>query len=161
MSDGKEGPAYDGTASGSLTFSPDSGRLAYAARRGKQWFVNLDNLPGPALEGFMGLRFSPNSRRFMYGGNMDGKRCLFIDGRMGPEYHPFNHRAPLPFDFSPDSLHLAYVVSVGASQAVVLDQQQGPEFDEVVPGSLRFRENKGVEYFAIKGMALHRVTQEL
>jgi hypothetical protein len=40
--DGKEGKPYDGIVMKILTFSPDSQKVAYAAKTGKQWVVVVD-----------------------------------------------------------------------------------------------------------------------
>jgi len=48
--DGQPGPAYDGILEGSLVFSADGKRVAYAAKKGAKWLVVIDGQPGPEYD---------------------------------------------------------------------------------------------------------------
>jgi hypothetical protein len=147
---------------GSLTFSPDSRRLAYAARNGDKWSVVVDNREAPERDLVDKLVFSPDSKRLaylalkeaigtkrgsggttfntndgmLYGSNDDGaKLSAVVDGQAGPEYDVFLRDSLI---FSPDSKHLAYAAGNGKKWSVVVDGQPGAEYRVVMKDSLTF-----------------------
>jgi hypothetical protein len=93
--DGVEGKEYDGAPSESITFSPDSKRVAYIARLGDKHVAVVDGIEGKEYENIAPfLAFSPNSRHVVYeaarGGpywaGIEGKVWVVIDGNEGKEY---------------------------------------------------------------------------
>ncbi len=59
-----------------FTFSPDSQRFAYCARRGHKWYVIIDGKAGPGYDGieFESVAFSPDSKSVAYRASLeDGK----------------------------------------------------------------------------------------
>lgn len=83
MVDGVEGKEYDGLGGGMLTFSPDSKRVAYWARRGDRWLVVLDGVEGPEYAGCIrGSRLvfeAPDVVRAMAAKGLD---CLLLEIRL-------------------------------------------------------------------------------
>ena len=59
--DGVEGKEYDGIGQGSLVFSPDSKRVAYAAQRGGKQLVVVDGVEGKEYDG-IGRALSSSAR---------------------------------------------------------------------------------------------------
>jgi len=148
--DGKTVGTFDQI--GSLRFSPDSKRLAYNARRGKEWFLVCDGQEDPVFEHIDSPRpyyvFSPDSKHLAYigwrninwmrnrlGYNLDGAKWQVVcDGRMGPaitspgsrRVWPRVFHAQVPV-FSPDSKHLAWLCWRGDKQFIVIDGLEGPK----------------------------------
>jgi len=88
--DGVAGPKYDQVTN--LIFSPDSNRVAYAARTGKRWVAVVDGRPGPECEAVWGPAFSPDSKRVVYVARNDKEWSVVVDGQAGAAY------AALPTD---------------------------------------------------------------
>jgi hypothetical protein len=88
--DGETGPEYDQVTN--LIFSPDSSRVAYAARTGKKWMAVVDGHPGPECDAVWGPAFSPDSKRVVYVARNDKDWSVVVDGQAGPAY------AALPTD---------------------------------------------------------------
>lgn len=106
--DGAEGSHYDGVSG--LTFSPDSKRVDYRAKRGDKWHVVVDGVEGPHYDSVSSLKFSPDSKRVSYKAKRGEKWLAVVDGREGSEYASIAAGHPL---FSPDSEHVAYEASRG------------------------------------------------
>jgi hypothetical protein len=51
--DRKEEKQYDGIMKGTSIFSPDSKRIAYAAKAGDKWFVVVDEREGRGYDGIV------------------------------------------------------------------------------------------------------------
>jgi len=109
VTDGTDGPEHDRIGQGSVVFSPDSKRLAYIARRGRDPFVQfvvVDGVPGKPYDGIVGsgLAFSPDSKHVVYGTGRGGKGFVVVDGHECREYDGFLRGAYFVFD-SPTSFH--------------------------------------------------------
>jgi hypothetical protein len=52
--DGIEGKQYDSIGEGTLVFSPDSRRVAYAAQAANKWFVVVDGSEGKGYDSILG-----------------------------------------------------------------------------------------------------------
>jgi hypothetical protein len=78
-----EGKKYDEAAN--LTYSND-GSYAYAARNGKNWFIVVNGIEGPAFDRAIEPLFSPDSRYVVYRARKDGRRFVVAaeakDGRI-------------------------------------------------------------------------------
>jgi hypothetical protein len=129
--DGQEQKQYDRIEGGSLVFSPDSMRVAYVARAGKNHLVVVDGQEQKQYDKTkkQALVFSPDSNRMAYLASV-GVWCIVVDGH---EQLQFRSVGP-PF-FSPDSQRLAYALTrkerwfkttVGS---VVVDGQEGKDYD--------------------------------
>ena len=81
--DSVAGQGYDAISEAGMAFSPDGKHMAYAARRGKDWFVVLDGLEQERLEKVIGasLRFSA-----------DGAHLAYIAGKGRDSFENFNRR---------------------------------------------------------------------
>ena len=94
VTDGIDGPEHDRIGQDSVVFSPDSRRLAYIARRGRDSFVQfvvVDGVPGKPYDGIIGsgLAFSPDSKHVVYGTGRGGKGFVVVDGHECWEYDGF------------------------------------------------------------------------
>jgi hypothetical protein len=99
-----EGREYDGIGKDTVVFSPDSKRVAYAARRGSMWVVVVDGVEGKAYYGIATPVFSPDSRRVAYEARRGDKQLVVVDGAEGKEYQGFLKGSRLVFD-RPRQLH--------------------------------------------------------
>lgn len=99
--DGVPGPASDGVPC-QIRFSPDSRRIAYFARRGKEIYMVVDQQERRDWPGFGNAVFSPNSQSVAYA-NIRGYAVL--NGQKGPEFPANTCWGPV---FSSDSRHFAY-----------------------------------------------------
>jgi hypothetical protein len=133
----------------SLVVSPDSRRVAYAARRGARWLAVVDGVEREVDGWISGLMFSPDSRHVAYGvlrgfpnSTLSGKESFAVDGVEGKEYEQ-SIGGLRGFVFSPDSRRVAYVAELPPpgrdSQAgrgkefVVVDGVEGKEYDLIDP----------------------------
>ena len=82
--DGEVGPQHDQVSN--LTFSPDSSRVAYAARADKKWLAVVDGQPGPPCDAVWGPAFSPDSKRVVYAQRQDKLWSVVVDGKAGTAY---------------------------------------------------------------------------
>ncbi|GEM_PF-1611048 len=120
--DGQEtGPEYADADGESLTFSPDSQRIAFVATIDKEQCFVVDGEPGPGQYSISDLTFSPDSRRVAYDASNGRRHYVVVDGEMGPEFNaPIEGR----LCFSPDSKHVAYAARLGS---LYLDGKEIPE----------------------------------
>jgi len=128
-----EGRGYDGILDGSLVFSPDSTRVAYAAKRGGRWVVVVNRREGRGYDGILAGRepiFSPDSKRVAYAAKQGRKFVVVADGLAGAGYDAVG-----PLVFSPDSRRLAYVAERDGKGLVVVDGLESDEYDDFLPGS--------------------------
>jgi len=106
--DGVKGKEYDGVNVGTLAFSPDSRRFAYAAThsgiRGGKTFAVVDGVEGKEYDWVGAPVFSPDSKHVAYEAQRDGKLVVVVDGVEGREYNVFVEGSRLVFD-SPIKLH--------------------------------------------------------
>jgi hypothetical protein len=149
--DGVESEQYDEIGLGTPVFSPDSRKVAYAARQGSKWFVVADGVKSKAYDDInpATLIFSPDSQKLSYAASYDNGWCMVVNGVEGKKYGYIWEDSPL---FSPDSQHLAYVAGssapysesaqetqqTGAAWFVVLDEVEGPYFIDMASNSLVF-----------------------
>jgi Tol biopolymer transport system component len=119
----------------SLTFSPDSQRLAYIVSQpyqGSKAFVIVDGVEGkPSQYIDSDVIFSPDSKRMAY---VAGRTKLFafsgfdywtvVDGKAGKKYDFIG-----PPVFSPDGKHVAYSAYKYDKWLVVLDGVEGKSYD--------------------------------
>jgi len=148
------GKRYDAIAKGSLTFSSDGKRLAYAVRLGNRWRIVVDRQEGKEYDDIGSLIFSPDGQHLAYGARSGEKWLVVVDGQEGKEYG----RIGIPI-FSPDGKRLAYTAQRGAKWLIVVDGAEGEECDGFVRGSklvfdspntlhaLTFRDN---EFFRVE-----------
>jgi len=127
----EQSPKYAGIANDSLSFSPDSKRVAYGALRDGRRIVVVDGKEFPAYNGSAeGMPvWSPDSKRFAYFAATDDNRILaVVDGKAG---QPWDSVITESFVFSPDSSRFAYVAQDGDSGRIVVDGEAGPRHRNV------------------------------
>jgi hypothetical protein len=130
--DGKVGRKWDWVFDGSITFSPDGKRMAFAAKRFGAALVVVDNTSGPPYDGIGSIAFSPDSKRIAYGAQRGEAWCVVVDGIPGRDY---DWLAAGP-SFSPDSRHVIYVAdrlmqSHPKQEFIVLDDVEGQPYQWV------------------------------
>jgi len=140
---GKPGEAFD--AISHVTFSPDSRRLAYAAKTGGKWHLVEDGDRGPGYTNIKRIRFGPDSERLVYVARDDNGAFVVLDGEKG-EVFDYVPGEPV---FSHDGKRLAYAVAQesrrrGIRMRMVVDGKAGPAFEQI--GAYRF--SPGGEHFA-------------
>ncbi len=98
-------------------YSRDGAQHAYAARKGKEWFVVANGSEGPAFDRIVSPMFSPDGSRMVYRARKDGKRFVVIADSSGKtiRQHPAYEQV-FPVMFSPDGTAVAY----GAKDGVKL-----------------------------------------
>lgn len=143
--DGVPGPWFDGmrNAMGAMQFSPDGRRFAYYRTDGSlraRWIVDgqaqrwTDDVRSFSLarlrrvgivEPQLPACFSPDSRRFAYAADVDGRGVAVVEDDVeGPRFKEVG----MPV-FSPDSQHLAYTARTFSNTVcLVLDGEAGPEW---------------------------------
>jgi hypothetical protein len=150
----------------SLTFSPDSRRLAYAAqlsrwllvfRTGYKWFVVADGEEHTAYHDVKELTFSPDSQQLAYAARVGGMWCVIVDGQEGKRYDALGDLV-----FGPDGQRVAYGVQSGDQYFVVVDGVAGKSYDSVVLGGaggrIVFESPDSFHHMAIAGHGIYCVT---
>jgi len=132
---------YESIGAGSLRFSLDGSRLAYAARRGGKGFVVVDGKEQPAHERAWGVVFSPDGRRFAYAASRAkvGQEFVVVDGKEEKVYDKISTRT---INFGLDGKAISYVVRVGKFKNriladgekgfLVVEGKQRPLFDKLL-----------------------------
>lgn len=109
----EQSPKYGGIVNDSLSFSPDSRRVAWGALRDGNKVVVVDGKEYPAFNSNAeGMPvWSPDSKRFAFFAATDGDRILaVVDGKAG---QPWDSVIKESFVFSPDSVRFAFVAKDG------------------------------------------------
>ncbi len=125
------GTLYPGILSGSLTFSPDSQRFAYAVvdTRG-QYVVADDEVWGPYRGVISGSPvFSPDSQQIAYAAHVHNKKriSVFLDQALVGTCSKIGDT----LQFSPDGASLAWKAAIGKAQCVMVNGQEGPFYEQV------------------------------
>jgi Tol biopolymer transport system component len=83
-----EGKPYDGIGTGTLIFSPDGKRLAYAVQTGNKWHVVVDGKEGRPYDSVISgtLAFSPDGKRVAYGAEQGNKQSVVVDEKESRQY---------------------------------------------------------------------------
>ena len=170
--DGVEGAPFPGIVSGSLRYSPDGKRLAFAAEvpagnpSGREVRVFVDGKPiskgyddlkqGPDDEAV--LLFSPDGRRVAYLVSRGEKYLVGVDGQEGKGYSFVKLDS---VQFSPDGGRVAYVAEPdqGGAYRLVVDGKEGAAYDDI--SDLRFSaDGSRFAYTAQRNGATYRVTDK-
>lgn len=128
--DGVAGPKYDQVDV--PFFSPDSKKIAYAAKRGKQEFVVLDGKEQKSYDAVSRLVFSPNSRFLAYEARFGGKSVLVLNGQEGKPYDSIK----MGPGFTPDGGRLLAVVAQAGKLLVVVNGRESQPWDALVVGDI-------------------------
>jgi len=176
--DGKEGPKLYGLADGSLTFSPDGSRVAYAAALTpavRDRVAVIDGQPQQVQPGTFEPRapkdlaswqgrlrrifvFSPDGRRLALidrtSGSVRGAGALVIDGTRQASGHLFT-----PPIFSEDGRRFASAVWLNQRWHLVIDGKGTPIDGDLyeVPHALAFQKGGTVRILVVKGDMLYSV----
>lgn len=127
--EGKPQRPYENIAKASLTFSPDSKKVAYAAFKGYKWFYVIDGIEQKKYDGLAtGYPiFSPDSKRTAYGAKERNEYFVVIDGKEGKRYNGIVEGS---ITFSPDSKRVAYSAAKNHKQFIIVDDNIiGKEYD--------------------------------
>ena len=125
--DGKPGARYEAVYKGTLTFSPDSKRLAYFAGKGGMRTVVLDGAEGaPHRDAMVStLRFSPDGTKLAYAAQLEsGKWAVVVNGQAGTAFDYIGSFTGV--NWSPDSRRLAYAGLVDKQWGAVVDDAGFP-----------------------------------
>jgi len=126
------GPGCQGIYDSTLTFSPDSRRLAFVAgapQKGAQRSVVLDGVEGKQYDDVaMPLTFSPDSKRFAYLARKGKVWLAVVDGVEMKEYE----QAAGPIAFDGEGKRFAYSAKAKGKWCIVADGQEGDGYDLAV-----------------------------
>jgi WD40 repeat protein len=112
-----------------LSFSPDSERILYAARQGRERRVFIDGtpIPGKPYDDVTALVFSADGRRVVYRAQSGKHYFVVVDNS---EEGPYDW-VGLPVALSGDGGHLAYAARSGKRLNVIVDGKALGPYDDV------------------------------
>jgi hypothetical protein len=125
------GPHSDGIGLDALVVQGK--HIAYPARRGKDWVVELDGRPSDRWDGIGELAFSPDGARLAFSAERASQWQVVVDGKAGPPVESIFARS---LTWSADGRSLAYAANRDGWVHAVLDQVLGPAWNGV--GRLAF-----------------------
>ena len=138
-------------------FSPDSQHLSFSVRQGKNWFIVVDDIPGPTFMQVSPPRFSAKGRLAFVAQTGDTEWHLVVDGELGPPVDSVSSFTPMGFfASSADGRHFAAVVRIGNREHPMVDHELGAAYDGVV--SPIFVEGQAI-FIAGRGAWLYRATR--
>ena len=146
-----------------LKISPNSQRVAYAARVGTKQFVVVDGREERRYDGVLEgtLSFSPDSQRVAYVARVGAKQLVVVDGNE-ERHHDRILKGTL--NFSPDSQRVAYAVHDSTKRFVVVDGKRDKQYDAIVTiggGRISFDLANNLRYLARKGAAIYVVEERI
>ncbi len=102
------GKAPEGIVWSSCTANADGTSVAFAVRRGGQWWIALNDAEGPKYDEIAVGQpvFSPDGKRLAYTARRGDRWRVIVDGRESSAFETVGDGSP---KFSPDSSHVAYV----------------------------------------------------
>jgi Tol biopolymer transport system component len=134
--DDSEGEPFDRIVHGSVVFSPNSSRVAYAAERQGKFLIVVDGKVGRPFDDNYNPVFSPDSRHVAYVGGKVGSRSAVVDDEIVSAKYP-DVGSGTGVVFSPDGQHLAYAaLTAPGTEFVVIDGKEDEPYDNV--GKLYF-----------------------
>ncbi len=151
VKNGEPGAAFD--AIKHVTFSPDSTRLVYAAKKGDSWHLVeglQGNKQGGAYQDIAHVSFGPESEKIAYIARKNDTSVMVVNGEESDGYDEI----PGEPVFSPDGGRLAYAVAEQRRgdfrMRMAVDDEVGPDFDRV--GAYRFSpDGEDFAYMAEEG----------
>ena len=138
--EGTPSASFEAVMHGSLTFSPDGCRLAFAVAEGNQFCVVVDGEFGFFYEAIGALRFGPDSERLAYVVRKGSQQYLALDNQL---LGPFNLLAD--FTLGPNG-RLGMLVRDDDGWRAVVDGQKSEVFDNL--GSIQFSQGGQYAYAA-------------
>ena len=172
--DGKPGPKLYDLSQGSLTFSQDGSRIAYAGAvsigdstaviDGQEQKIPLSAFQPRVAKNALAWR-GITKRHFVF--SSDGKRLAYINGLAGsgkgvvmldgqPQVPGILFTQPT---FTPDGTRFAHAVWVDQKWLLAVDGKSAPIDGDLyeAPGSLAFQDDGSVRLLVVKDDLLHRV----
>jgi len=128
--DGSEGEPFDRIVRGSVVFSPDSRRVAYAAERQGKFLIVVDGTEGQWFDDIYNPVFSPDGQHVAYVAGPVGNRFAVVDGENVTAKYP-DVVGGTGVVFSPDGRRLAYTVVTPGKEFAVIDGREDPPYDNV------------------------------
>lgn len=131
-----------------LTFSPDSKRIAYPAKINGMWRVITDGVEGDAYPYISDLAFSPNGSNLAYKVRIGrGIEFVVVDGKEGKRYSQVGEPT-----FFPSSGQVVYPAVRNRKWVMVIGGVEGNEYDNVGEGDPAFSpDGKRLAYPAKRG----------
>ena len=134
---------------GPSVFSPDSERIAYAARQGDQWHVLVDGRKGPPCDSIQPYHpvFSLDGDHIAYAATRGSEAYVVVDGVRRGTFDAVLDGFPV---FSRDSKRIAYGVRRGKARQVIVQDVENPKatasgldkpYDEIVANRFVFSAN--------------------
>jgi Tol biopolymer transport system component len=146
--DGKQGKAYDYIWS--LTFSPDSQRVAWHAQADGKHFIVVDGEEKERWDNIdSGPVFGPDSHQIAYAARVGASVHLVVDGK-DRKTDSKNYKQIGGLLFSPDGRRVAFMADDGAKQFVVVDESQGKPYGAIPDAAIIFDSPKSLHYAALK-----------
>jgi hypothetical protein len=129
--DGSEGESFDRIVRGSVVFSPDSSRVAYAAERQGKFLVVVDGKEGRLFDDIYNPVFSLDGRHVAYVGGKVGSRSVVVDDEIVSAKYP-DIGGGTGVVFSPDGQRLAYaVLAAPGTEFVVIDGREDQPYANI------------------------------
>jgi hypothetical protein len=119
--DHRAGPRFDAILAGTLRFSADGRRVAYAGRAAGRVRVVADGVPGPTFDGVGRLELSADGARIAYAARRGLDAHVVVDGATGPRL-----RAVGKLALSPRGGRVAYAGLDRDGWRVITDGEPGP-----------------------------------
>jgi hypothetical protein len=154
--DAQPATAWDRVAAPPV-FSADGSHWSFVAERRGQWFVVVDGRPHGPYDWFLwgGPQFSPDGRHVAFAARAHNRWQVVLDDRTAAEGDDLSAS---PLRFSPDGRHFACAMAQGGAWRVVVDGEPGPAFDRLFDRVPEFLADGSLEYPALRGKTLYRVT---
>lgn len=150
--DGKEYPAFNGSAEGMPIWSSDSKHFAFFATTDDGRFLAVvDGKPSRAWDLVIkdSFVFSPDSSRFAFVAKDGDFGRVVVDGEAGPR-----NRNVAGFTFSPDSRHFAYIAMFELSMSIIVDGIEMATAPAFIKDSLRFDGPRQLHAVSLNGNEL-------
>jgi len=112
--------------------SSDGSRVGFIAKRGEEWFVNVDGTESGPYSGCVGLAISPEGSRVAYLAKRDQGWFMMVNGEERPG------SALQSLSFSPDGKRMASIVKRGDKRLALIDGVEGKEYDRIEEPGIRF-----------------------
>lgn len=131
-SESGKGPGGMELSIDAFAFSADGSRVAFAGKRGEEWFVSSGGEELGPYGGIAGLRLSPEGSKTAFMATRGDNWFLTVDGKEEAG------RPPESLSFSPDGKRLASVHKRDEKRVAVIDGVEGKEYDRIEQPGIRF-----------------------
>ncbi len=149
---------FDELRVGSFSFSNDGQHTAWAARRGTEWRVYVDQKaqsPFAAI-GEGGIYFNSEGTRVAYSAQGEDKKWrVVVDGVQGEPFDEVNGKSIV---FSAEAKHISYIADRDGKSSVVVDGKVGAGYDQLMGNGPRFADDGSLEYLAFRGTPMAKAS---